>query len=524
MKKLLVLALLFTLSFALVGTSFAATYDSLPGGKNYIAQEDVTSTTGYIRITDNITVKANTDYVISFPWVAPMGFYEGSEYTSTLTVLGNSGFIFDDTITDSNYYSVCSEDIGGYLSCTFNTGSNTVLTEIGMSTSGDTSLAWNGSSAMQLEEGTVGTAYEAYIAPVNDTTAPIINGGSGVYITNVNNPHSLATIKSTLSAVDDNDGTVPITVQSDAYTGNENTLGDYLIVFRATDSAGNYNEVNLTVRVVDVEAPIINLIGGSPFYVEVGSVFTDPGATVSDNYDSGMNVTSSGTVNTSVLGTYTRYYNVTDSSGNSATQVTRSVIVRDTTAPAQSLVGSSTVYIEFGDNYSELGATWTDTYDGSGSSVVIGSVNVGVLGTYIISYNITDSNGNVASTITRTVVVRDTTAPVFTGNSNYTWNVSLGYNMFYLQSLFTASDLYDGDLTADITVQSDTFSGNETAIGIYTVVFRATDSIGNYTDFTVTINIIDDIAPLFTTTASILTMEYANSMTQQDIIDYLNNQ
>ena len=38
-------------------------------------------------------------------------------------------------------------------------------------------------------------------------------------------------------------------------------------------------------------------------------------------------------VNTSVLGTYTVTYDVTDSSGNEAVQVTRTVIVEDTTPP-----------------------------------------------------------------------------------------------------------------------------------------------------------------------------------------------
>lgn len=80
------------------------------------------------------------------------------------------------------------------------------------------------------------------------------------------------------------------------------------------------------MQIVDTTAPEITLIGENPLMIEIGSVFTDPGATCSDNYDAVCSVTSSGSVNTNILGISTIEYTATDNAGNTIT-VTRSVEV-----------------------------------------------------------------------------------------------------------------------------------------------------------------------------------------------------
>jgi len=79
---------------------------------------------------------------------------------------------------------------------------------------------------------------------------------------------------------------------------------------------------------------VIALIGANPLTVAQGSVFTDPGSTVTDNVDTGLTATVTGNVNTAVVGTYTLTYNVSDAAGNAATAVTRTVNV---TAPTGSI-------------------------------------------------------------------------------------------------------------------------------------------------------------------------------------------
>jgi hypothetical protein len=114
-----------------------------------------------------------------------------------------------------------------------------------------------------------------------------------------------------------------------------------------------------------------------------------------------------GSVDTSTVGTYTLSYDVTDTNGNVATTVTRTVNVVDTTVPVITLLGDEVVTIEVGTTYTDAGATALDNYDGdlTTSIVVTGSVDTSTVGTYTLSYDVTDTNGNVATTVTRTVNV-----------------------------------------------------------------------------------------------------------------------
>ena len=73
------------------------------------------------------------------------------------------------------------------------------------------------------------------------------------------------------------------------------------------------------MNVTDTTAPVITLVGDAEITVEVGSTYTDLGATASDNYDGDItaDIVTVNNVDTShVIGSYTVTYNVTDSSGN----------------------------------------------------------------------------------------------------------------------------------------------------------------------------------------------------------------
>jgi len=81
----------------------------------------------------------------------------------------------------------------------------------------------------------------------------------------------------------------------------------------------------------DSVAPVITLLGVNPVTIEVGSTYTDAGATATDNYDGDItsSIVVTGSVDTSTIGTYTLSYNVSDTSGNAAAEVTRTVNVVD---------------------------------------------------------------------------------------------------------------------------------------------------------------------------------------------------
>ena len=86
--------------------------------------------------------------------------------------------------------------------------------------------------------------------------------------------------------------------------------------------------------------PVIILVGSNTVEIERLATYTDAGATATDTCDGTLtsSIVTTSNVNTSVVGSYTVTYNVDDNSDNSATAVTRTVNVVDTTAPTLSNV------------------------------------------------------------------------------------------------------------------------------------------------------------------------------------------
>ncbi len=161
----------------------------------------------------------------------------------------------------------------------------------------------------------------------------------------------------------------------------------------------------------------------------IGDMLIDDGATWTDNVD-GTGIIShynTGFVDTGAIGTYTIGYQHADIAGNTGS-VTRTVNVNahvvvdpiaDTTPPVITLSGASSVNIEFGSDFVDDGASWTDNIDGTGiiSRYNTGSVNTGAIGTYTIGYQHADVVGNTGS-VTRTVNVVDTIRPSVTINTH----------------------------------------------------------------------------------------------------------
>ena len=169
-----------------------------------------------------------------------------------------------------------------------------------------------------------------------------------------------------------------------------------------TLTVGGVSGSFVSTTVADTTAPVITVTGANPATVLVGGSYTDAGATA----DGGETVTSSGTVNTSVVGAYTITYSATDSANNTGT-ATRTVNVVDTNAPVITRLGSATVTLSKGGTYSDAGATAADNVDGNitSSIVTVNPVNVNAVGTYTVTYNVSDAVGNAAIQVTRSVTV-----------------------------------------------------------------------------------------------------------------------
>ena len=238
--------------------------------------------------------------------------------------------------------------------------------------------------------------------------------------------------------------------------------------------------------------PRITLLGAATVALEQGTAYTDAGATALDVVDGEVAVTTAGTVNSSTAGTYTLTYTASDSGGNAATAVTRTVTVADTTAPVISLVGSAAISLEKDATYTDAGATATDSIDGTLTVTTTGTVDTATVGVYTLTYSVSDSSANAATAVTRTVTVTavagpdvDTTGPVIviTGDAS----VSVAKDATYQDAGATASDAVDG--TVAVTATGST-AVNTATIGDYTITYSATDAAGNTSTATRTVSVI----------------------------------
>ena len=333
---------------------------------------------------------------------------------------------------------------------------------------------------------------EVRVADAGDLTAPVI-------ILIGSNPLTLdvgsAFFDPGYSASDNLDGDLTSQVQVTG-TVNHNALGTYLVRYNVSDSSGNpAAEVVRTVHVVDRTAPVLALLGDNPMSLEFGTPYTEPGYTATDNFEGNLTaqVEASGSVNHTSLGTYTRRYNVQDSSGNAASELVRTVHVVDTTGPNITLNGANPMEIPVGIAFVEPGFSALDQVDGNltASVTVSGSVNTSVPGTYTVRYNVNDSSGNAAAERIRVVNVVDLTAPIITLSGANPLTLPLG--VAYTEPGYSAIDNIDGDLTAQVQV---TGSVDHEAIGIYEMTYAVTDSSGNdAAEKTRTVRVVDASAP-----------------------------
>lgn len=237
------------------------------------------------------------------------------------------------------------------------------------------------------------------------------------------------------TATDNVDGNISVNVTND---GNlvpfgtlltQGTAGTYTITYTVTDGAGNVGTATRTIIIAD-QGPVITIAGGNAQTIEVCDAFTIPGANAFDNCDGFVNVTTTGTVNNLVAGSYTIVYSATD--GNNTTTDTLVVTVNpDQSAPVVTLTGSSVVNVYLGEAYTDQLPTASDCSGiASITSNANTTVNTTARGSYTVTYTVTDNNNN-STTVTRTVRVGTEPDPRF----NYTANG--------LQVSFSDQSLYD---------------------------------------------------------------------------------
>ncbi len=77
-------------------------------------------------------------------------------------------------------------------------------------------------------------------------------------------------------------------------------------------------------------------------------------------------------------------------------------------SPVITMLGKSQVETGYGLSYHDAGATATDEEDGDLTDKIVKTTNVdtSLTGTYYVKYNVTDSDGNKATEVSREVIVK----------------------------------------------------------------------------------------------------------------------
>lgn len=147
----------------------------------------------------------------------------------------------------------------------------------------------------------------------------------------------------------------------------------------------------------------IRIKGDKTMTVQVGSSFRDPGATANADGHT-LKVKVSGEVDTDVPGTYTLCYKARYLLSSS--KAYRTVKVVESTGPSIDLVGGEKITVSIGATFEDPGYTAADNLgeDLTDRVQVTGTVNTRELGTFKLTYEVTDDEGR-STTVERTVEV-----------------------------------------------------------------------------------------------------------------------
>ena len=222
-----------------------------------------------------------------------------------------------------------------------------------------------------------------------------------------------------------------------------------------------------SLMVIPTGNPEVELEYGSD-YQELGAEVRIVGTLV---FRSGIpvdtTVTTSGTVNTDVLGTYKVDYHTSwhhwEGTGK------RIVHVVDNTPPEIHLISADTKYTVVGEPYIEEGYTAVDAYDGDLTYRVRAVEQDGV-----ITYKVSDNSGN-ETVVQRQIRYYDPVVPTIVLSSG---TVSVPAGDDYLEPGYSAWDNGDGNITEWVEIYSDF---NKYLAGTYKMTYVVSDSQGNET-------------------------------------------
>ncbi|MBC1286830.1 DUF5011 domain-containing protein [Listeria booriae] len=289
---------------------------------------------------------------------------------------------------------------------------------------------------------------------------------------------------SEVSATDKEDGNLTKEIKITANDVDTSQEGTYHVTYRVTDSDENTTTKEITVTVTSNDAPTITATDKTLKRGDTFDALAEVSAADKEDGDltNAIKITANN-VNTNKEGIYQITYSVTDSDDNTTTKDV-TVIVTSNEKPA---IQAEDQTIKKGTKFDPIAdVTATDQEDGDLTKtieVIRNTVDTTKEGTYQVSYEVIDSDGNIAYK-TITVTVTSNEKPTIAAEDQV---ITVGDN-FYPQQLATSTDKEDGDLTKQIEVISNTVDTSQP--GTYKVVYRVTDSDNNTVEKTITVTVL----------------------------------
>ena len=322
-----------------------------------------------------------------------------------------------------------------------------------------------------------------------DNTVPVISVPADITVAAIDDSGTpdtnidIATFLTAAMANDAVDGAVDVTYVAPTVF----PLGETTVTFEASDTNANTATMEAKITVTDQTAPIITLVGDNAPTLSTGDSYSEQGATALDNVEGDISVdiiVSGDSVNTTTPGTYTVTYNLTDSAGNIANEITRRVTVQDASVPVVNAPANITVAATDQHGTAKANsdistfltaATANDDVDGtvtvSHNALALDNFPIGDT---IVTFSAKDSSDNIG-TSQATVTIADQTSPIITlvGGSAITVNLDEPY----VDLGSTAVDNVDGDISDLVVVGGDTVDTSKG--GIYTITYNIIDVAGN---------------------------------------------
>ncbi|TLG73776.1 LapB repeat-containing protein [Culicoidibacter larvae] len=350
-----------------------------------------------------------------------------------------------------------------------------------------------------------------------DTTAPVITADAEI-------TYERGVIKTETEFLTDIHATLnePGTISSNFVAQvSLNVSGNYIVTLTAVDTAGNAAvPATVIVHIEDTTPPVLTADTAityergiakteAEFLADIQATLNEPGTITSDFVSQ---------VNMNTTGIYTVTVNGADSAGNPATPVTVQVTVEDTIAPIitanKEITLSQFSPISESDFFTAINAS---TDDGSPITSDFDSiVDFDVDGTYTVTLQAVDSSGNVATPVTVSVHIVNTTTPIINADTEYTYEkgsvVSEGDFLTNINARTNDGSIVTSNFAATVNLD---------VVNTYTVQLDASNANGAAEPLLVTVHVVDTTPPVLSADSTI-TYERGTAKTEEQFLTEVN--